>query len=134
MPSAPQRGESSNGGSNANLVIALCVIVGATGIIIFIACITRRLGHNITFSTVMEGPRVRRARRQRVVGNYMLETFPVVKYGARLQLEDKPRECSVCTENFSESEDVRVLPCGHIYHQHCVDPWLLDFAGTCPLW
>jgi hypothetical protein len=43
-------------------------------------------------------------------------------------------DCPVCREDFLGSDDVRVLPCGHIYHQRCIDPWLLDFAGTCPLW
>src|SRR5208282_3690852 len=44
------------------------------------------------------------------------------------------RQCTVCTEDFIESEDVRILPCHHIYHKRCIDPWLLYFAGTCPLW
>jgi hypothetical protein len=42
--------------------------------------------------------------------------------------------CSVCTEDFVDADNVRILPCGHIYHRHCIDPWLLDYAGTCPLW
>ncbi len=42
--------------------------------------------------------------------------------------------CSICTEDFVEGRSVRILPCRHIYHRRCIDPWLLDFAGTCPLW
>lgn len=42
--------------------------------------------------------------------------------------------CSICTECFQESENVRVLPCSHIFHWQCIDPWLLNFSGTCPLW
>lgn len=42
--------------------------------------------------------------------------------------------CSICTENFTENENIRILLCGHIYHRHCIDPWLIDFGGTCPLW
>lgn len=42
--------------------------------------------------------------------------------------------CSICTEDFTTGEDVRVLPCGHKYHPNCVDPWLLNVSGTCPLW
>lgn len=45
----------------------------------------------------------------------------------------EPLSCSVCKEDFADSDDVRILPCGHIYHRRCIDPWLLDFAGTCPL-
>jgi hypothetical protein len=43
-------------------------------------------------------------------------------------------ECSICTEDFTTGEDVRVLPCHHKYHPACIDPWLLNVSGTCPLW
>ena len=46
----------------------------------------------------------------------------------------EPTSCPVCQEDFVESASVRILPCGHIYHRRCIDPWLLDFSGTCPLW
>lgn len=42
--------------------------------------------------------------------------------------------CSICTEDFNTGEDVRVLPCNHKYHPACIDPWLLNVSGTCPLW
>ena len=42
--------------------------------------------------------------------------------------------CSICTEDFQVGEDVRVLPCNHQYHPACIDPWLLNVSGTCPLW
>lgn len=41
--------------------------------------------------------------------------------------------CSICTEDFSKGEEVRVLPCNHKFHPDCVDPWLLNVSGTCPL-
>ncbi|RFU32666.1 hypothetical protein B7463_g3653, partial [Scytalidium lignicola] len=41
--------------------------------------------------------------------------------------------CSICTEDFVAGEDVRVLPCKHKYHPACIDPWLLNVSGTCPL-
>jgi hypothetical protein len=43
-------------------------------------------------------------------------------------------DCSICTEHFVEGENVKTLPCGHIYHRRCIDPWLLDFNSSCPLW
>lgn len=42
--------------------------------------------------------------------------------------------CSICTEDFTVGEDVRVLPCQHQFHPSCIDPWLVDVSGTCPLW
>ena len=42
--------------------------------------------------------------------------------------------CSVCTDEFIKGQDVRVLPCNHKFHPECIDPWLLNVSGTCPLW
>lgn len=42
--------------------------------------------------------------------------------------------CSICTEDFTVGEDVRVLPCDHKFHPACIDPWLVNVSGTCPLW
>ena len=41
--------------------------------------------------------------------------------------------CSICTEDFHKGEELRVLPCNHKFHPDCVDPWLLNVSGTCPL-
>ncbi|KAK0732655.1 hypothetical protein B0T21DRAFT_349640 [Apiosordaria backusii] len=41
--------------------------------------------------------------------------------------------CSICTEDFLVGEDVRVLPCDHKFHPPCIDPWLINVSGTCPL-
>ena len=42
--------------------------------------------------------------------------------------------CSICTEDFIGSDEVRILPCDHIYHQRCIDLWLSNLATTCPVW
>ena len=42
--------------------------------------------------------------------------------------------CSVCTDDFVKGQDLRVLPCDHKFHPECIDPWLLNVSGTCPLW
>ncbi|KAI9802895.1 MAG: hypothetical protein M1825_002126 [Sarcosagium campestre] len=49
------------------------------------------------------------------------------------QNADSGLGCSICTEDFVKGEDVRVLPCDHQYHPACIDPWLLNVSGTCPL-
>lgn len=48
--------------------------------------------------------------------------------------EDNSLGCSICTEDFEKGQDVRVLPCNHSFHPACIDPWLLNVSGTCPLW
>jgi hypothetical protein len=49
-------------------------------------------------------------------------------------LNDENLGCSICTEDFEKGQDLRVLPCDHKFHPECVDPWLLNVSGTCPLW
>jgi hypothetical protein len=48
--------------------------------------------------------------------------------------QDENLGCSICTEDFEKGQDLRVLPCDHKFHPECVDPWLLNVSGTCPLW
>jgi hypothetical protein len=53
-----------------------------------------------------------------------------LKHGAGTEILCYP----ICTDDFVDGEKVRILPCRHIYHQHCIDPWLLKKSGTCPIW
>ncbi|OAT11480.1 RING finger domain-containing protein [Blastomyces gilchristii SLH14081] len=41
--------------------------------------------------------------------------------------------CPICTDDFVKGQDVRLLPCQHKFHPECVDPWLINVSGTCPL-
>ncbi|KAL2096780.1 hypothetical protein ACEWY4_005987 [Coilia grayii] len=41
-------------------------------------------------------------------------------------------ECSVCKEDYSEGENVRQLPCNHLFHNDCIVPWL-EQHDTCPV-
>uniref|UniRef100_A0A672I4X9 RING-type domain-containing protein n=1 Tax=Salarias fasciatus TaxID=181472 RepID=A0A672I4X9_SALFA len=40
--------------------------------------------------------------------------------------------CAVCIEGYRPNDVVRILPCRHVFHKHCVDPWLQDHR-TCPM-
>lgn len=40
--------------------------------------------------------------------------------------------CAICLEEYSTSQELRVLPCSHEFHKECIDPWLLN-NPTCPL-
>ncbi|MBN3297173.1 RING finger protein 150a [Amia ocellicauda] len=40
--------------------------------------------------------------------------------------------CAVCIEGYKPNDVVRILPCRHLFHKNCVDPWLQDHR-TCPM-
>ncbi|KAK1359377.1 hypothetical protein POM88_043851 [Heracleum sosnowskyi] len=44
----------------------------------------------------------------------------------------KEEECSICVNKFEINEYICILECGHMFHHHCLAPWLLN-NSTCPL-
>jgi hypothetical protein len=41
-------------------------------------------------------------------------------------------ECSICTEEYENSEMVSVLNCGHVFHPKCIKEWG-HYKPCCPL-
>jgi hypothetical protein len=41
------------------------------------------------------------------------------------------KTCLVCTEQFAVGDNVKFLPCGHLFHQDCADQWL-RVSFSCP--
>ncbi|XP_030595875.1 RING finger protein 150a [Archocentrus centrarchus] len=48
------------------------------------------------------------------------------------ETESDSDNCAVCIEGYKPNDVVRILPCRHFFHKHCVDPWLQDHR-TCPM-
>ena len=42
-------------------------------------------------------------------------------------------DCSCCLNNLDYEKLNRVLPCGHAFHQSCIDTWLLNWSSICPV-
>jgi hypothetical protein len=40
--------------------------------------------------------------------------------------------CPICSEDFCVGNDETQLPCGHLFHKHCVIPWL-EMKQNCPV-
>ncbi|XP_078443087.1 uncharacterized protein LOC144712692 isoform X2 [Wolffia australiana] len=41
-------------------------------------------------------------------------------------------KCSICLAKYKNKEELRELPCAHLFHCACVDRWL-DTSASCPL-
>ncbi|MCL7046340.1 hypothetical protein MKW94_028925 [Papaver nudicaule] len=66
-----------------------------------------------------------------------LEGYPKLLYSeAKLQTKHTTSDgtcCSICLADYKSTDVTRLLPdCGHLFHQKCVDPWLLQHP-TCPI-
>ncbi|KAF7234010.1 hypothetical protein EG68_11529 [Paragonimus skrjabini miyazakii] len=86
------------------------------------------------------GQRLRRAhRRQKRSRRLVVATQKALKTLTLRVLQSTDKEvssgcdqCAVCIELYRVSEVVRILPCRHVFHKKCIDPWLLE-QRSCPL-
>ncbi|XP_066918250.1 RING finger protein 11-like [Clytia hemisphaerica] len=69
-----------------------------------------------------EEQQIKMAQRIGLINHLPLGTFDGMK---------KKRECVICMMDFDVGDKVRYLPCLHIYHQECIDDWLMR-SFTCP--
>jgi hypothetical protein len=44
----------------------------------------------------------------------------------------KHDECCICMLKYCENDNVRILLCGHIFHNDCIVSWLLEHSNKCP--
>lgn len=42
------------------------------------------------------------------------------------------KSCSICLNDYSDIDIIKILPCYHIFHKSCVDQWI-DIKNICPL-
>ena len=53
---------------------------------------------------------------------------------AKAQRESAGNEtCAICMEEFKDKDQTRILPCKHLFHPQCIDPWLIERSSMCPL-
>ncbi|KAI6244153.1 E3 ubiquitin-protein ligase RNF13 [Aphelenchoides fujianensis] len=101
--------------SPAFFQVPFVVIVGFCFCVLFISLIIRLC-------------RERRRLARKRLSRANLRKLPVYKYKMREEAET----CAICLEDFRANDKVRELPCRHLYHQKCIDPWLTT-AKVCPI-
>ncbi|KAK6306100.1 hypothetical protein J4Q44_G00230250 [Coregonus suidteri] len=55
-----------------------------------------------------------------------------LKLGLEDEELDTDEKCTICLSMLEDGEDVRRLPCMHLFHQACVDQWLAT-SRKCPI-
>lgn len=61
-----------------------------------------------------------------------VDAIPTLKITSSMLDLDPLLLCAVCKDPFLHSVDAKQLPCNHLYHPHCILPWLSSHS-SCPL-
>ena len=64
------------------------------------------------------------------LGSAQSQKIPSKKYS---KTDETKEMCAICVDEFEDGEEVRVLPCNHIFHSKCIDEWLSNYSSLCPL-
>ncbi|XP_068652630.1 uncharacterized protein [Aristolochia californica] len=65
----------------------------------------------------------------------IVNSFPLKSYRRTTTVEsgDDMDQCYICLVEYEEGDKIRVLPCRHEFHMSCIDKWLKEIHGICPL-
>ncbi|CAN4113125.1 unnamed protein product [Withania somnifera] len=65
----------------------------------------------------------------------VVDSFPVKIYSKSEEVDtgEDVLQCHICLSEYEEGDKIRVLPCHHEFHLLCVDKWLKEIHGVCPL-
>ncbi|KAH8993499.1 hypothetical protein EDB92DRAFT_1944631 [Lactarius akahatsu] len=184
--SASNAQSTQNGGGtgSSKTTLAMIILYAITGCIaglfavVIITGVIRAVRHPERYRAASGSGDVGGPGRGGVLTRAILDTFPLIKFGARRaeaesQMEAKDHDieaygrpehtrtatvsdadaedyaarphshadplpesigretCPICIVDFDDGDDVRVLPCEgkHVFHQACVDPWLLELSN-----
>ncbi|KAJ4958504.1 hypothetical protein NE237_025615 [Protea cynaroides] len=63
----------------------------------------------------------------------VVNSFPLKSHKGTAEKGNDVEQCYICLAEYEEEDKIRVLPCRHEYHMACVDKWLKEIHGVCPL-
>ena len=73
---------------------------------------------------------------RRGISPELLNSLPIESYHApegNVERPESASQCMICLSDFEEGESLRRLPCTHVFHQACIDEWLLHRSTSCCL-
>jgi len=73
---------------------------------------------------------------RRGLSSEIVDALPTETYKSPLTVQERPEsatQCMICLMDFLDDEVLRRLPCTHVFHQPCIDEWLLHRSTSCCL-
>lgn len=63
----------------------------------------------------------------------IVNSLPLKNHRKTHTTDDDEEQCYICLAEYEDGDKIRILPCHHEYHMVCVDKWLKEIHGVCPL-
>lgn len=63
---------------------------------------------------------------------YFRPKLPVLEYKINGDINKQDANCSICLNDYTVNEKIKMLPCDHHFHQNCIDEWF-NIDDICPL-
>ncbi|KAB5548028.1 hypothetical protein DKX38_011434 [Salix brachista] len=61
-----------------------------------------------------------------------IEALPTMKVTEEMMKSEMNNQCAVCKDEFEGGEEVKGMPCKHVFHEDCIMPWL-KMHNSCPV-
>ena len=67
--------------------------------------------------------------------NVQVNDLQTCKYGEVSDINKNINSafCTICQENYENTDNIKLLKCSHLYHCKCIDQWLLNCSNLCPI-
>jgi len=62
----------------------------------------------------------------------VIDSFPILKFSDAEMSPEGQNTCTVCLVEYEGKDMIQKVPCGHMFHQPCVQQWLMTHT-TCPV-
>ncbi|KAF8113683.1 hypothetical protein N665_0046s0034 [Sinapis alba] len=120
------------------LAALLCALICVLGLIAVSRCVwLRRLAAGNRTTSGSQGgsgqsPPPPVAAANKGLKKKVLRSLPKLTFSPESPSSEKFAECAICLTEFSNGDELRVLPqCGHGFHLTCIDTWLGSHS-SCP--
>ncbi|KAH9286910.1 RING finger protein [Echinococcus granulosus] len=119
--------------SSLLLLLIVCILFLLLGILLVPARLGICFWHRLCFLSFTRSSKSRRLRKLNAATRKALKQLPVKCLNQVDPLISEGfDQCAICIEVFKPQDLIRSLPCRHMYHRACIDPWLLKHR-SCPL-